>query len=158
MWWQNVHLRKTIKANHSILSPYHQTEILSWFICKVTGLISMSATLSCRPADLQSESEVHGMGGLHVVYFMLFLCEHTLNWLLWSAQSSLGHNNTGCGLVCGPSFLYQPPVCAGILCSGLAFVTDANTICFLAAQKASPPPTVSMFIAYWWQGRACQPL
>lgn len=49
-------------------------------------------------------------------------------------------------------------VCAGILGRSLASVIDANTICFLAAQHASPPPTVLIFIEDWWQSCACQPL
>lgn len=38
------------------------------------------------------------------------------------------------------------PVCAGILRSCLASDTDSSTICLPAAQDASLPPTVLMFI------------
>lgn len=43
-------------------------------------------------------------------------------------------------------FCASVPVCAGFLRSRLASDTDSSTICLPAAQDASVPPTVLMFI------------
>lgn len=153
MWYLILH-------QHAILSSYHfalglrfhsinQTEILSWIICKVTALISMSMTQSYIPEDLQSGCEAHERGS--PVLVMLLLCEQTLKWPPWSGQSSKGHSNTVWSVVVCIS------LCLSVLGSSLASVIDANTICFLAAQQhASLPPTVLMFMEDWWQGCACQ--